>query len=181
MGTEDGNLHLVEAATGEERCNWFASAAIVAGPILADEAMYLPTRGNTIYLRPAGACQGSMPDRLPLYGTETAVEVPPAIVGETMYLPSGQFLYAIDLRTNEHLWSPSTVDAGQAITAAPVVADGVVYFGTQSGLVRAVDGETGEALWEWTTGNFVRASPVVVDGAVFVAGGDGKIHALGPS
>lgn len=179
VGTEEGHVYLLEAATGQEHCSWFASAAIVANPIVSDGAVYIPTRGNTIFLRPAGACQGTVPDRLPLYGTETAVEVPPAISGDLMYLPSGQFLYAIDLRSNAHFWPASTVDAGEAITAAPVVADGVVYFGTQSGLVRAVDGQTGAMLWEWATGNIVRASPTVVDGAVFVAGGDGMVYALG--
>lgn len=179
VGSEEGNLHLLEAETGEERCNFFASADIVASPVVSEGAVYIPTRGNTIFVRPAGACSGSVPGRLPLYGTETPVEMPPAIVGDVMYLPSGQFLYAIDLEDNSHLWSPSTVDVDDVISAPPVVADGVVYIGTRSGLVRAVDGETGETLWEWTVGNFVRASPVVVDGAVFVAGGDGVVYALG--
>lgn len=179
VGTEEGYLHLLEAETGEERCNFFASADIVAGPVVDDGAVYVPTRGNTIFVRPAGACNGSVPGRLPLYGTETPVEVPPAIFGDVMYLPSGQFLYAIDLGDNSHLWAPSTVNLDDVISAPPVVAEGVVYVGTRSGLVRAVDGETGETLWEWRVGNFVRASPVVVDGAVFVAGGDGVVYALG--
>ncbi|MFP3915499.1 MAG: PQQ-binding-like beta-propeller repeat protein, partial [Actinomycetota bacterium] len=179
VGTERGSLYLLEAANGSLRCEFFASAAVVANPILDRGAMYLPTRGNTIFLRPAGTCEGSVAERLPLYGTETAVEVPPAISGDVMFLPSGQFLYAIDLHSNEHVWPASTVDAGSTISAAPVVAGDAVYFGTQAGRVWAVDATSGETLWTWDTGNFVRSSPVVVDGAVFVASGDGNVYALG--
>lgn len=179
VGTEDGIVHLVETATGEARCSWDTSAGIVANPIVSDGAAYFPTRGNTIFVRPAGECNGAVPDRLPLYGTETPVEVPPAIRGDRMYLPSGQFLYSIDLRHNQHAWPASTVDAESVISAAPVVANDTVYFGTESGMVHAVDAETGEALWQWQTGNFVRASPVVLDGVVFIASGDRFVYALG--
>ena len=180
VGTESGILHLVESATGETRCQFDAGAGIVTNPVIADGAMYLPTRGNTIFVRPVGQCDpGAVPDRLPLYGTETAVEVAPAIRGERMYLPAGRFLYAIDLRDNSHAWPASTVDAGSLISGAPVVAGDTVYFGTEDGLAIAVDADTGEELWRWQTGNFVRASPAVVDGAVFVASGDGLLYALG--
>src|SRR5690606_5001999 len=87
VGTEGGELHLIEAATGEARCQFDAGAAIVANSVIAD-VLYLPTRGNTIFVRPIGECgQRPVPGRLPLYGTETAVEVAPAIRGDRMYLP----------------------------------------------------------------------------------------------
>ncbi|HLU31368.1 MAG TPA: PQQ-binding-like beta-propeller repeat protein [Acidimicrobiia bacterium] len=179
VGSEEGTFHLIEAASGTALCQVDLATAIVASPIVSEGAVLIPTRGNTIFMRPAGECnQGSVDGRLPLYGTETAVEVPPAVTSDRMYLPSGRFLYSIGLGDNQHQWSASTVDAGSPILGAPVVADGVVYFGTEEGLAIAVDGDTGEELWRWQTGNFVRASPVVIDGAVFVASGDGRVYAL---
>lgn len=179
-GTADGVLHLIASTTGEAICEFDAGAGIVSSPVIADGAMYLPTRGNTIFVRPLGECApGSVADRLPLYGTETAVEVAPAIRGERMYLPAGRFLYSIDLRDNSHVWPASTVDAGSAISGAPVVAGSTVYFGTEDGLAIAVDADSGEELWRWQTGNFVRSSPAVVERAVFVGSGDGRLYALG--
>lgn len=96
-----------------------------------------------------------------------------------MYLPAGRFLYSIDLRDNSHVWPASTVDAGSAISGAPVVAGSTVYFGTEDGLAIAVDADSGEELWRWQTGNFVRSSPAVVERAVFVGSGDGRLYALG--
>src|SRR5690606_17805611 len=143
-GTADGVLHLIASTTGEAICEFDAGAGIVSSPVIADGAMYLPTRGNTIFVRPLGECApGSVADRLPLYGTETAVEVAPAIRGERMYLPAGRFLYSIDLRHNSHVWPASPVDAGSAISGAPVVAGSTVYFGTEDGLAIAVDADSG--------------------------------------
>lgn len=180
VGTEEGGFHLVDVATGEGRCSVELATPIAASPVIADGAVLISTRGNTIFMRPVGECnQGSVEGRLPLYGTETAVEVAPAVTSEAMYLPAGRFLYSISLADNQHRWPASTVDAGSPILSAPVVTDDAVYFGTEEGLAIAVDRDSGEELWRWQTGNFVRASPVVIDGAVYIASGDGRVYALG--
>lgn len=180
VGTEAGELHVVEASTGEMQCQVDLSTQIVASPIVADGVVYVPTRGNTIFVFPVGTCSGTAPDRLPLYVTETPVETPPAVVGDTMYLPSGRFLYAIDLTDNSHRWPADTVAADTEITAAPVVDSNTVYFGTEDGLAVAVDAASGEHRFSWQTSNIMRASPVVIDGGVYVAAGDGSVTALGP-
>ena len=180
VGTEEGELHVLDALTGETRCSTDLSAPIAANPIVSDGVVYVPTRANTIYAFPAGTCSGTAPDRLPLYVTETPVEVAPAIVGDTMYLPAGRFLYALDLVDYTHRWSPETVAMEAEITAAPVVDSSIVYFGTRDGLMVGVDAVTGRELFRWQTSNIMRASPVVIDGAVYVAAGDGSVTALGP-
>jgi outer membrane protein assembly factor BamB len=128
---------------------------------------------------PAGRCDGTVPGRLPFYVTETPVEVAPAIVGDIIYLPDGQYLYSRDLTTNEFLWPPAKVKADSPISAPPVVAGDVVVFASEDGVVHAVDATDGEALWTWRTGLHVRGSPAVIDGVVFVVSGDGFVYALG--
>ena len=72
--------------------------------------------------------------------------------------------------------------AGDVVTATPAVADGTVYAGDWSGNVYAVDLESGEELWRYTTAHHatvysgqIIASPAVVEvggrQTVFVAGG----------
>ncbi|CAN5786924.1 hypothetical protein BH23ACT5_BH23ACT5_15120 [soil metagenome] len=183
VGTEGGELHLVDMADGANLCVFSAGEAITVNPIVADGVVYVPTRGFTIHTLPAGACAGSVPNRLQLYITERAVEIAPAVVGDVMYLPDGRFLYAIDLRPDREsadLWPPSTVAAEGLITAAPVVANDTVYFGSADGVVHAVDATDGSALWTWRTGNTVQGSPAVVDGMVFIASRDGWVYAVGP-
>jgi len=58
-------------------------------------------------------------------------------------------------------------------------AGGVVYFGGGiSKNVYAVDGQTGEELWRFTTGGAVHSTPVVHNGVVYVGSLDGYLYAL---
>ncbi len=183
VGTEGGELHLVDMVDGSNVCVFTAGEPITVNPIVADGVVYVPTRGFTIHTLPAGACAGSVPNRLQLYVTERAVEIAPAVVGDVMYLADGRFLYAIDLlpdRESADVWPPSTVVADGLITAAPVVANDTVYFGSADGVVHAVDATDGSPLWTWQTGNTVQGSPAVVDGVVFIASRDGWVYAVGP-
>ena len=182
IGTESNTLHLLDVATDipSPVCEFDALAPIVTSPIITDEAVYVGTTGQNIWTLPVGACSGVVPNRLPFYVADTPVRVPPAIIGDTMYLPAGRYLYSIHLPTNEHQWPASQVTADSPISTPPVVAADVVYVASEDGVVRAVDATSGETLWTWTTDLHVRAAPAVANGVVFIAGGDGFVYALGP-
>ena len=182
VGTEEGILHLIDV-TGdlpEPVCQFDAFDPIVTNPIVTEDAAYVATMGQNIWPIPTGACDGNVPNRLPAYVADTPVRVGPAIVGDTIYMPGGRYLYSIDLTTGEHLWEPSQVTAEAPISTPPVVTADTVYFASEDGVVHAVDASTGETLWQWETGLHVRAAPAVVDGVVFVVAGDGYVYALGP-
>lgn len=66
-------------------------------------------------------------------------------------------------------WNVST--AGEIISS-PVMVDDVIYIGTKSGFLLALEAETGQERWRFDLGNYiVRSSPAVVDGIVYVTGG----------
>lgn len=181
VGTEEGFLHIIDVASGEPVpvCEFDAQEAILTNPMVVDDIVYVPTRGQNIWTLPAGSCSGTVPDRLPFYVTETPVDVAPAIVGDIMYLADGRFLYAKNLTTNDDHWEPGKVSGDSAISAAPVVAGDTVYFGDEDGVVQAVDATTGDLLWRWETGLHLRGSVAVVDDVAFVVSGDGFIYAIG--
>ena len=62
--------------------------------------------------------------------------------------------------------------------SSPVEVDGVVYIGTSDGRVVAVDVESKQKLWEYSTMGSVYGTPVVSDGKVFVGSTDGRIYAF---
>lgn len=101
-------------------CEFDAQEAILTNPMVLDDIVYVPTRGQNIWTLPTGSCSGTVPDRLPFYVTETPVDVAPAIVGDIMYLADGRFLYAKNLKTNDDHWEPGKVSGDSAISAAPV-------------------------------------------------------------
>jgi outer membrane protein assembly factor BamB len=71
-------------------------------------------------------------------------------------------------------WS-TPFDAGSAITGPPAIAGGVVFVGTQDGLVFGVDASTGEELWRFNAGSSILGSPAPVNGGVLVLTADGEV------
>ncbi|MCY4438287.1 MAG: PQQ-binding-like beta-propeller repeat protein [Chloroflexi bacterium] len=55
---------------------------------------------------------------------------------------------------------------------------GVVYAGSDTGFVHALDAENGELLWSSTVQSAVQSSPVVIDGKVYVSTEYGFVYVL---
>lgn len=62
-------------------------------------------------------------------------------------------------------WAYST---GGAVESSPVVADGVLYVGSDDGNLYALNASTGALKWSFPTGGPVQSSPAVSGGLVFV-------------
>jgi outer membrane protein assembly factor BamB len=60
----------------------------------------------------------------------------------------------------------------------PVLADGVLYFGGDDGVLWAVDAETGAERWRFTAAAAIGAPPAVSDGTVYVGDRTGMLYAL---
>uniref|UniRef100_UPI00083F5C29 right-handed parallel beta-helix repeat-containing protein n=1 Tax=Rhodohalobacter halophilus TaxID=1812810 RepID=UPI00083F5C29 len=78
----------------------------------------------------------------------------------------------VELRT---LWEYG-VDAWMA--SSPVVAESVVYFGSNSNSIYAVNEETGELKWEFQTDNSVRTSPALFGDILIAGNSDGILFGL---
>jgi outer membrane protein assembly factor BamB len=68
--------------------------------------------------------------------------------------------------------------AAGPIKSSPVVADGIIFFGSNDGHIYAVNAETGREAWRLKTGDKVTRSAAVVDGVVYIASEDGFCYAL---
>jgi len=72
-------------------------------------------------------------------------------------------------------WKFQTPDE---IWSSPVVADGVVYFGSDDDHLYAVDAEAGEEIWRFKTGEDIHSSPAIAGGLVYILSYDGYIYAV---
>ena len=79
------------------------------------------------------------------------------------------------VRDDAALWSFAT---GGWVNAAPAVAGGVVYVGSDDHRVYALDAATGSELWSFASGDAVNATPTVADGVMYVGSDDAYIYAL---
>lgn len=84
--------------------------------------------------------------------------------------------YALDARTGEELWRKK-VD--RHMNCLPVVADGIVYFGTDdSDLVLALEVGTAKEVWRFESARGTRSSPVIADKMLLIVDMDGSLYAL---
>ncbi len=68
--------------------------------------------------------------------------------------------------------------AEDAIWSSPVLADGVVYFGSDDDYFYAVDAQTGVQKWRFKTGADVRSSPAIADSVAYFGSYDGFLYAV---
>ncbi|MDQ0935146.1 serine/threonine-protein kinase [Streptomyces turgidiscabies] len=67
---------------------------------------------------------------------------------------------------------------GGLVYASPTVADGVVYIGSDTDDLYALDTETGVLRWTFTTGADVSSKPTVADGTVYLGSQDSNLYAV---
>src|SRR6185503_4881110 len=137
------------------------------------------------------------------FATKGAVSSSPAFANRVVFAGSvdGRF-YAVDAATGKEKWNFKTAgesrftapgihggtprtemmaDAFDVFLSSPVIAGGVIYFGSGDRNVYALDAETGAVRWTFKTGNVVHASPAVSNGVVFIGSWDRNMYAINAS
>jgi outer membrane protein assembly factor BamB len=69
-------------------------------------------------------------------------------------------------------------NSGGPIVSSPALADGVVYVGSWSGYLYAIDRETGREKWKFKSRAPIASSPTIADGLVYFVSSTGSIAAL---
>ena len=173
-GDEYGEFHALDAATG--RLAWSApvSSYVKSVPTVLEGVVYL-TVINTAY-----ALDESTGEVIWSYGTERypAQDFPALVVDGVYYLLPDQFLHALDATTGDVLW---THEAPGFISAAPVVADGVIYGAAEGGHVFALDPATGAERWTLATESWALQSLSVADGVLYAESDLGSLMAIDAS
>ncbi len=125
------------------------------------------------------ACSTTHADDWPAYRRDAKRS---AVTSETIRFPlHRQWSY----RTAQSP-QPAWPEPGRAYNAldfdnafVPVVASGIVYFGSSGDdAVRAVDATTGELKWSFVTGAPIRFAPHIDAGKLYVASDDGCVYCL---
>jgi len=88
----------------------------------------------------------------------------------------GRYVYALNATTGEGVWGYGD-EAHTLPFSSPVVAKGIVYFGSQDNNLYALDAKTGAFLWMYPTRGVV-LTPTVADGVVYIGSGDNHVYAL---
>ncbi len=188
--SREGSLHAIDAITGEPVCERPINlqGSVNSHPVITGDVILVGLENPPgIHAFAAGTCGNLPAGYSAFYPSSSAVRAGLAATPETVYLLENRLLLAMFL--DEQLWlevsdaafpSPweEPFGAAEIITTPPVVADGVVYVGSQDGMVHAIDAENGEVLWSFDAESAIRGELVVAPGAVIATTAAGEVIAI---
>jgi eukaryotic-like serine/threonine-protein kinase len=155
VGSDDGQLYAIDAASGRQRWQLATGGPVASTPAVADGRVYVVSYSGGLHA--ADAATGAL---LWKFAGE----------GERRFEAKG--LHGQQPRAQ------TFPDPFDVYLSSPVVANGLVYFGSGDGHVYALDVKAGTLRWKFRTGDVVHASPALADGRLFVGSWDGRFYAL---
>src|SRR6267142_2384016 len=145
-----------------------------------------PENGNIVWSTPVGP--GSSLGGIE-WGTATDGKRIYVAIGNHDFLPytlvpSGQQITwgswsALDVATGKILWQTADPTAGAIDTGSVSVANGLMYAGSFSGQMYALDTRTGNILWNFASGGSVIDGPSIVDGVLYWGSGYREVVGTG--
>ena len=103
--------------------------------------------------------------------------------GQCYFGSQNGFLYGLDCRTGYRRWRTSTRLGGGAnatgVSSSPLVFNGMVIIGAESGYVLACNSSNGTVVWSFLTGSQITASPVLdASGFIYIGAWNGQVYKL---
>ncbi len=170
IGSNDGSLYALDAATGNEHWHFTTGDAVSSSPAVADGVVYVGSADGNLYA--VDATTESERWR----STGAREDASPAVADGVVYSGSANGnLYAVDAGTGATLWS---TPLGAEASRSPAVAEGSVYIGSGDSVVHAVDAATGAERWAFQADAGTISTPVVADGVVYECAFEDAANAL---
>jgi eukaryotic-like serine/threonine-protein kinase len=155
VGSNDGHVYALDAASGGQRWAWRTDGAVPSTPAVHDGRLHVLSYDGRLHTLDAATGE-------PLWKFATG--------GERRFEAKG--LHGTTPRTQ------TIADPYDVFLSSPAVAGGLVYFGSSDGHLYALDAATGALRWKQRTGDVVHASPAVADGVAVVGSWDGRLYAF---
>ena len=155
VGSDDHQLYAVDLATGKEKWRFATGAMVRSTPAVAGGLVYFGSYDGFFYA--VDAASGQLKWKF-------------ATPGEHRFEAKGLHGYFPRTQTVPDFWD--------LYLSSPVVADGVVYFGSGDGNCYALDAATGAKKWAFETKGVVHSSPALVDGTLYFGSWDTYLYAV---
>lgn len=110
----------------------------------------------------------------------TAIATNGVMVGfDAQHSSNNIYEHTLNAQNVSRLTLKWSVHAGNSLEASPVIANGLVYVGSQDGTLSAFNALTGQQKWTTTAGApIVLSAPAVAAGLVYIGSQDGKLSAF---
>lgn len=173
FGTRGGAVEAVNELHGGEVWTTATTSAVETAPAVSGSTVYVGTDDGTVYA--LNKQTGSV-----LWTTKMPGAVHSSLAVDTMHSTvvvgdSSGKITALAETTGAVKW---TVTTGAAVTAAPMVANGIVYVGSNDDSEYSLKGATGAIRWKFGTGGPIVSNTVFLQSKVGVGSQDGTLYYL---
>lgn len=155
FGSDDGNVYALDAASGRQRWMHRTGGPVPSTPALHDGVLYVMSYDGRLHA---------------LSADDGALRWKFATGGERRFEARG--LHGTQPRAQ------TVADPFDVFLSSPLVAHGMVIFGSGDGQVRALDAASGALRWRFDAGEVVHASPALSGDLVIVGDWASRLHAL---
>ncbi len=182
VGSDDGNIYCLSAATGAHIWSYTTGGAVKSSPAVVDGKVYVGSDDNKLHC--LNATDGAL-----IWNCTTGATMrysSPAVANGRVYLGAGDGkIYCLNAEEGIQIWNYT---ANCNLHSSPAVADGKVYWGSKNnsassfgGWVFCLNAVTGESIWNSTYDPLLyegyTSSPAVADGRVYICSLE---YTLGP-
>ena len=180
-----GEILALDAKNGQTIWTLNTNSPVHSSPIIAGGKVYAVSVDSVLWAIDENTgesawTQSSLPESARVLSSPSS-----AISGETIVTPfaSGEIIASL-VSNGRKLWSEGLTRAGSGtslssindIAGRPVIHSGVVYAGSQSGIVAAIDLRTGVKIWDKEIPTI--QTPWVAGDFIFVVSTDSKVYCL---
>jgi eukaryotic-like serine/threonine-protein kinase len=177
VGNLRGEIHLVDKKTGNGLGSKDFGNAIYAPPILEGNQLYIALSDENGSILSYDIRKGSVIWRKSVGRIETSL----LLQDERLYVNTvKEGLIALDKTDGSMLWNFKYQKNYHQIKShsSPSSDGSIIVYGTDDGLILAVNAVDGSLIWKYQTKGSVLSTPVIEGGNIFVGSSDSTFYAL---
>ncbi|HET6256171.1 MAG TPA: PQQ-binding-like beta-propeller repeat protein [Puia sp.] len=176
IGSDDGNLYAIDAASGDLVWKFKTGGTIRSSPTWANGMVYVLSADTYVYALHAADGSLAWKYQAPADNQPTTYGSNPTVRSGIVYINTSAYLVALDAAGGTLKWA-NYVDV-YSTDNSPTIAGGVLYDPTYSGggPVVAVDPVSGSLIRNFAGGTG-RGNPAVVNGIVYATAGNDILDA----
>ena len=182
VGSGDGNVYALDAASGALRWKFHTGDVVHASPAIANGIVYIGSWDSYFYALDAKSGQqrwrfktGEDHDIANQVGIQSSATIADGVV---YFGCRDSNLYALDAATGAKKWVYS--NKGSWVISTPIANDGTLYFATSdSGLFNAVDSKTGALKYSLSFHHWpMFSSPAIAGRSLYIGSNSGTLMAI---
>lgn len=171
IGSRDGKLYALDAATGTKRWEYQTDSWVESSPAITNGVVYFGSNDGRLY-----ALDANTGEKLWDFKARYAIMSSPAVADGIVYFGADDYhVYALDAVTGKKLWDFETKSH---VKSSPTVANGIVYVGSNDKYLYALNALSGRLRLRFKSFSAVLSSPVVSDETIYFSNSNGYLYAF---